>query len=41
VLCGNASRVKTDLGWEPTTSLEELVVMMLEADLRRLRDERV
>jgi GDPmannose 4,6-dehydratase len=39
-LCGNAARVKADLGWEPTTSLEELVAMMLEADLRRVRDER-
>ena len=39
-LCGNAARVKADLGWEPTTSLEELIAMMLEADLRRLRDER-
>jgi GDPmannose 4,6-dehydratase len=39
-LCGNAARVKADLGWEPTTSLEELVAMMLEADLKRVRDER-
>jgi GDPmannose 4,6-dehydratase len=39
-LCGDAARVKADLGWEPTTSLEELVAMMLEADLRRVRDER-
>ena len=39
-LCGNAARVKAELGWQPTTSLEELVAMMLEADLRRVRDER-
>jgi len=39
-LCGNAANVKAELGWEPTTTLEELIAMMLEADLKRVRDER-
>src|SRR5258705_1092861 len=39
-LCGNAAKVKAELGWEPTTTLEELIAMMLEADLKRVRDER-
>jgi GDPmannose 4,6-dehydratase len=39
-LCGNAARAKRDLGWEPRTSLEELVEMMVEADLRRIADEK-
>jgi GDPmannose 4,6-dehydratase len=40
VLWGNASRAKVDLGWEPKVSLEELVAMMIEADLRRVAEER-
>ena len=39
-LWGDASRAKVDLGWEPKVSLEELVAMMIEADLRRVADER-
>jgi GDPmannose 4,6-dehydratase len=34
-LWGNATRAKVDLGWEPKVNLEELVAMMVEADLRR------
>ncbi len=36
VLLGDPAKARTRLGWEPKTSLEELIVMMLEADLRRL-----
>jgi GDPmannose 4,6-dehydratase len=39
-LCGNAERVKAELGWEPSTSLDELVTMMIEADLKRVGDAR-
>jgi GDPmannose 4,6-dehydratase len=39
-LCGNTAKVKNELGWEPTITLEELIAMMIEADLKRLRDER-
>jgi GDPmannose 4,6-dehydratase len=35
LLIGDASRAKTDLGWEATTSLEEMCQMMVEADLTR------
>jgi GDPmannose 4,6-dehydratase len=35
LLIGNPEKVKRDLGWEPTTILEELCQMMVEADLRR------
>ena len=36
VLLGNPAKAKAQLGWEPKTSLEELIVMMVEADLRRV-----
>ena len=36
VLLGNPAKAKAGLGWQPKTSLEELIVMMVEADLRRL-----
>lgn len=36
VLLGDPAKARVRLGWEPKTSLEDLIVMMLEADLRRL-----
>ena len=39
-LRGNAARVKAALGWEPRTSLEELVAMMVESDLKRVEGAR-
>lgn len=38
VLLGNPAKAKMRLGWTPKTTLEELVVMMVEADMRRIRD---
>jgi GDPmannose 4,6-dehydratase len=35
LLIGNPSKAKEKLGWEPTTSLEDLCKMMVEADLGR------
>lgn len=35
LLIGNPSKAKVKLGWEPTTTLEQLCAMMVEADLRR------
>lgn len=35
-LCGDATRAKAVLGWEPEISFEEMVEEMVEADLRRL-----
>ncbi len=35
VLLGDASKAKHKLGWQPETSLEEMIVEMVEADLAR------
>ena len=35
LLIGDAGKAKRQLGWEPTTTLEELCAMMIAADLRR------
>ena len=37
LLIGDPAKAKQELGWEPTTTLEELCQMMVEADLRRNR----
>lgn len=34
LLVGNAAKARQQLGWEPKTSLEQLVQMMVEADLK-------
>lgn len=36
VLLGNPAKAKAKLGWSPRTSMEELISMMVDADLRRL-----
>ncbi len=33
---GSAAKAKANLGWSPKTSLEQLVAMMVDADLRRV-----
>ena len=35
LLIGNPAKAKAKLGWEPTTTLEQLCQMMVEADIRR------
>lgn len=35
LLIGDPAKAKADLGWTPTTTLEQLCAMMVEADLRR------
>ncbi len=35
LLIGNPAKAKAKLGWAPTTTLEQLCAMMVEADLRR------
>jgi len=35
VLCGDATKARTVLGWEPTISFDDMVTEMVEADLRR------
>jgi GDPmannose 4,6-dehydratase len=37
VLLGNPSKAKRLLGWEPQVAFEELVEMMVRADVDRLR----
>lgn len=34
LLCGDASKIKQDLGWEPTISFEELVKEMVQHDIK-------
>ena len=36
VLCGDASKARERLGWQPTTNLAQLLGLMVDADLRRL-----
>lgn len=38
-LLGNPAKAKIRLGWTPKTTLEELIHMMIEADLRRVKAE--
>jgi GDPmannose 4,6-dehydratase len=40
VLLGNAAKASKVFGWKPRTSLEELVSMMVEADLVRVESEK-
>ena len=39
VLLGNPGKAKEILGWEPKTSLEQLIHMMVDADLARVQKE--
>jgi len=38
-LCGDASKARRNLGWEPKLGFEEVVKMMVEADVERLRSQ--
>ncbi|NEW89224.1 GDP-mannose 4,6-dehydratase [Rhodopseudomonas sp. WA056] len=39
VLLGNPAKARSKLGWEPTITLEQLIQEMVEADLRRVRQQ--
>lgn len=39
VLLGNPAKAKAKLGWQPKTSLEHLIAMMVDADIRRVERE--
>lgn len=39
LLIGNPAKAKTKLGWEPKVKFKELVNMMVEADLKRVKNE--
>ena len=38
-LCGDGTKIREALGWEPTVKLPELVAMMLDHDWRLARTE--
>ena len=38
LLIGDSSKARQKLGWRPEVSFEELIAMMVESDLKRLRD---
>jgi GDPmannose 4,6-dehydratase len=38
-LCGDATRAKDKLGWTPTVTFEELVRIMVDADVKALEDQ--
>ena len=38
LLIGDSSKARRKLGWRPEVSFEELIAMMVESDLKRLRD---
>jgi GDPmannose 4,6-dehydratase len=40
LLIGNASKARRQLGWEPKTKFADLVKLMVEADIRLLKDHR-
>lgn len=40
LLVGDPSKAKRAMGWAPQVSFEELIGMMVEADLKKLRDNR-
>lgn len=36
VLLGNSTKARTKLGWHPRTTLEQLIAMMVDADMKRV-----
>lgn len=40
LLIGNAKKAETKLGWKPRTKFQDLVHLMVEADLKRVSDSR-
>ncbi|RME78217.1 MAG: GDP-mannose 4,6-dehydratase [Chloroflexi bacterium] len=38
LLVGDSSKAREKLGWEPTVSFEELIAMMVDADLQAIRE---
>ena len=39
ILIGNAEKARRELGWEPSVSFEEMVHIMVESDIKLLREE--
>ena len=38
-LCGDPSKAREKLGWEPKVTFKELVRIMIDADVKRLEDQ--
>jgi GDPmannose 4,6-dehydratase len=36
-LCGDASKARKAFGWEPKTTFEQMIAMMVDADLEQCR----
>ena len=41
LLLGDAGKARSKLGWKPTVGFEELIKMMVDADLKLARDEKI
>jgi len=41
ILLGNPAKAKRILGWEAKVSLNQLVEMMVDADLARIREDKI
>lgn len=41
LLVGDPAKARAKLGWEPTVTFEQLIQMMVEADIQRLKENRV
>lgn len=39
VLCGDSTKARTKLGWQPSTQFEDMVRLMVDADLNRLHKQ--
>jgi GDPmannose 4,6-dehydratase len=39
LLVGDSSKARAVLGWEPTVSFEEMIALMVDSDIRLLRDD--
>ncbi|MCB0353283.1 MAG: GDP-mannose 4,6-dehydratase [Bdellovibrionales bacterium] len=39
LLVGDASKARQELGWEPSVSFEQMIQMMVDADLKRLKND--
>jgi GDPmannose 4,6-dehydratase len=40
-LCGDASKAKAKLGWEPSTNVEQLAKMMVDSDMELAQREKL
>jgi len=40
-IIGDASKIKEKLGWEPSTSFEQLVEMMVRTDFDRVKNKQL